>query len=80
MHKYLKGRDREDRARFFFQHYLETGKEGMGTSEVVESPSLDGLKGSLDVVLGSLLEVILLEGLEEITFRGPSKLNHPVIV
>lgn len=52
----------------------------MGTSEVVESPSLDGLKGSLDVVLGSLLEVILLEGLEGITFRGPSKLNHPVIV
>lgn len=52
----------------------------MGTSEVVESPSLDDLKGSLAVVLGSLLEVILLEGLEEITFRGPSKLNHPVIV
>lgn len=52
----------------------------MGTSEMVESPSLDALIGSLDMVLGSFLEVTLLEGLEEITLRDPSKLDHPVIV
>jgi len=41
--------------------------------EVEESPSLEILKSCLDVALGSLLKVTLLEqdGLDQMTCRGP---------